>query len=101
MGSPPCLKRSTVEPLTTRAERTPLLSQSMNPTPPLIDSTMYFFSGEAIWGTVRPAREAISSQTGMGERGLPVCALLPIHKRTMNSSGNIFVVDPEPNSGLL
>jgi hypothetical protein len=32
---------------------------------------------------------------------LPVCALLPIHERTMNSSGNIFVVDPEANSRLL
>src|SRR3984957_223171 len=64
MGSPPELYRSRVEPFTTRAESTPLLSQSMKPTPPLIDSTIYFFSGEAMCETERPAEAVISSKTG-------------------------------------
>src|SRR5579863_8052342 len=42
----------------------PSLSQSISPTPPLIDSTMYFLSGEEMCATVRPACWAISSNFG-------------------------------------
>src|SRR5579863_5415886 len=45
----------------------PSLSQSIRPTPPLIDSTIYFLSGEEICGTVRPAFWAISSNCGTGD----------------------------------
>src|SRR6202044_2167396 len=43
----------------------PLLSQSISPTPPLMDSTMYFLSGEEMCGTVRPAFCATSSNCGL------------------------------------
>src|ERR1700693_1119581 len=42
----------------------PSLSQSISPTPPLIDSTMYFLSGEEMCATVRPAFCATSSNCG-------------------------------------
>src|ERR1039458_6391658 len=42
----------------------PSLSQSMSPTPPLMDSTMYFLSGEEMCGTVSPAFCATSSNCG-------------------------------------
>src|SRR5208282_1129187 len=42
----------------------PSLSQSINPTPPLMDSTMYFLSGEEMCATVRPAFCATSSKCG-------------------------------------
>src|SRR5271170_3361747 len=66
MGSPPALKRSTVEPLTVMMSSLPSLSQSISPTPPLMDSTMYFLSGEEMCGTVSPAPCAISSNCGTG-----------------------------------
>src|SRR5215831_16081769 len=44
----------------------PSLSQSMKPTPPLIDSTMYLFSGVERCGTVRPACCVMSSKRGTG-----------------------------------
>src|SRR5690349_2630555 len=66
MGSPPCLKRSTEDPLTVMMSNLPSLSQSMKPTPPLMDSMMYRFSGEELWETVRPACLATSSKWGMG-----------------------------------
>src|ERR1700683_3935452 len=47
----------------------PSLSQSKKPTPPLMDSRMYFLSGEEMCGTVRPACAAISSNTGGGGKG--------------------------------
>src|SRR5271170_7451033 len=65
MGSPPALKRSTVEPLTVMMSSLPSLSQSISPTPPLIDSTMYFLSGEEMCGTVRPTFCATSSNCGI------------------------------------
>src|SRR5580704_2703571 len=43
----------------------PSLSQSINPTPPLMDSTIYFFSGEEMCDTVNPAFCATSSNCGM------------------------------------
>src|SRR5580698_6001358 len=73
MGSPPALKRSTVEPLTVMMSSLPSLSQSISPTPPLMDSTIYFLSGEEICGTVRPAFWAMSSNCGIDcELGLGV-----------------------------
>src|SRR5260370_34794677 len=42
----------------------PSVSQSISPTPPLIDSTMYFLSGEEMCATVRPAFRAMSSNFG-------------------------------------
>src|ERR1700722_4431137 len=74
MGSTPELWRSRVEPFTTRAESTPVLSQSMKPTPPLMDSTIYFFSGEAMWETVSPAEAEISSKTGTASPDFGLCA---------------------------
>src|ERR1700691_3549083 len=49
----------------------PSLSQSISPTPPLIDSTMYFLSGEEICVPVSPDFCATSSNHGMDcwERG--------------------------------
>src|ERR1700678_2755458 len=44
----------------------PSLSQSIRPTPPLMDSTMYFLSGEEMCGTVSPAFRATSSNCGSG-----------------------------------
>src|SRR5580704_1638237 len=44
----------------------PSLSQSINPTPPLMDSTMYFLSGEEMCATVSPAFAATSSNCGTG-----------------------------------
>src|SRR5271170_5872109 len=43
----------------------PSLSQSINPTPPLMDSMMYFLSGEEMCGTVSPAFCATSSNRGI------------------------------------
>src|ERR1700733_3784421 len=43
----------------------PSLSQSISPTPPLIDSTMYFLSGEEMCGTVSPAFCVTSSNCGI------------------------------------
>src|ERR1700722_15201637 len=51
----------------------PSLSQSINPTPPLIDSTMYFLSGEEMCATVRAACWAMSSNFGSGAAGLGDC----------------------------
>src|SRR5258708_11530343 len=45
----------------------PSLSQSIRPTPPLIDSTMYFLSGEEMCGTVSPAFAATSSNCGTAD----------------------------------
>src|SRR5271155_5450177 len=44
----------------------PSLSQSISPAPPLMDSTMYFLSGEEMCGTVNPAFWAMSSNCGTG-----------------------------------
>src|SRR5580698_5458150 len=66
MGSPPCLYLSTVEPLTVMMSSLPSLSQSISPTPPLMDSTMYFLSGDEMCGTVSPAFCATSSNVGTG-----------------------------------
>src|SRR5580704_4802138 len=49
----------------------PSLSQSISPTPPLMDSTMYFLSGEEMCGTVNPAFAAMSSNCGR-DAGRPV-----------------------------
>src|SRR6185295_1431671 len=45
----------------------PSLSQSIRPAPPLMDSTMYFFSGVEMWETVRPASWATSLELGTGD----------------------------------
>jgi hypothetical protein len=47
----------------------------MKPTPPLMDSTMYFLSGDAIWETVSTARTEISSKVGTGGAILGLCAI--------------------------
>src|ERR1022692_2925593 len=52
----------------------PSLSQSISPTPPLMDSTMYFLSGEEMCGTVRPAFCATSSNCGTDAGGAGSCA---------------------------
>src|SRR6266566_5243313 len=44
----------------------PSLSQSIRPTPPLIDSTMYFLSAEEMCAMVIPAFSAMSSNFGTG-----------------------------------
>src|ERR1022692_1661775 len=51
----------------------PSLSQSISPTPPLMDSTMYFLSGEEMCDTVRPAFCAISSKRGIDADELGSC----------------------------
>src|SRR5215469_843336 len=62
MGSPPFWRyRSTFEPPTIRMSSLPSLSQSMNPTPPLVDSTTYFFSGAPMCEVVSPAFSLTSS----------------------------------------
>jgi hypothetical protein len=62
---------------------------------------MYFLSGEEMWGTVRPARAAISSKIGTGARGSPVCARVPILNKLMRSSWNDFFVIRGFNPRLL
>src|ERR1700724_2983829 len=69
MGSPPWRYRPTVDPLTVMMSSLPSLSQSIRPTPPLMDSTMYFLSGEEMCGTVSPAFWAKSSNCGTGDCG--------------------------------
>src|ERR1700722_13736788 len=51
----------------------PSLSQSINPTPPLMDSKIYFFSGEEMCETVRPAFCATSSNCGRDGGRLRSC----------------------------
>src|SRR2546426_11182265 len=74
MGSPPWRKRSMDEPFTVMMSSLPSLSQSISPAPPLIDSTMYFFSGVEMWDTVNPASLATSLNCGNGSLGAGVCA---------------------------
>src|SRR2546427_3776935 len=74
MGSPPWRKRSMVEPFTVMMSSLPSLSQSISPAPPLIDSTMYFFSGVEMCETVNPASLATSLNCGSGGLGAGVCA---------------------------
>src|ERR1700704_3707045 len=58
-----------VEPLTVIMSSLPSLSQSISPIPPLMDSTMYFLSGEEMCGTVKPAFWPTSSNCGTGACG--------------------------------
>src|SRR5205823_14586305 len=74
MGSPPWRKRSMVEPFTVMMSSLPSLSQSISPAPPLMDSTMYFFSGVEMWETVRPASLATSLNRGNGGLETAVCS---------------------------
>src|SRR5215469_9964399 len=53
-----------VDPFTTMMSSLPSLSQSIRPTPPLIDSTMYCLSGVEMWGTVSPASRETSLKRG-------------------------------------
>src|SRR5579864_9044630 len=53
-----------VEPFTTTMSSLPSLSQSIRPTPPLMDSTMYCLSGVEMWGTVRPTSFETSLKRG-------------------------------------
>src|SRR5258707_6493591 len=53
-----------VEPLTTMMSSLPSLSQSIRPTPPLMDSTMYCLSGVEMCGTVRPTSRETSLKPG-------------------------------------
>src|SRR5579864_3934154 len=53
-----------VEPFTTTMSSLPSLSQSIKPTPPLIDSTMYCLSGVEMCGTVRPTSFETSLKRG-------------------------------------
>src|SRR3984885_15747176 len=113
MGSPPCLYLSTVDPFTVMMSSLPSLSQSMRPAPPLIDSTMYFLSGEEMCGTVRAAFAAMSSNWGtiLDASAGGACALEPaawprvtaatnnpIHKnkkkRVRINSGDLDYTDP-------
>src|SRR6202021_2059707 len=57
-------KRGAVEPFTVMMSSLPSLSQSIRPTPPLMDSTMYFLSEDEMCETVRPAFCATSSNCG-------------------------------------
>src|SRR6202789_3542819 len=86
IGSPPALYASSVEPSTTSAESVPLLSQSMKPTPPLIDSTMNFLSGDAMGDTVSPARALISSRTGTGRACLAFWVPLAAQHKTISGT---------------
>src|SRR5438874_6955647 len=52
----------------------PSLSQSMKPTPPLMLSMMYFFSGVEMCSTVKPARFVTSSKRGVCPSAMPVHA---------------------------
>src|SRR5438445_13106594 len=63
-----------VEPFTVMMSSLPSLSQSISPAPPLMDSTMYFFSGVEMWDTVNPASLATSLNCGNGRLGAGVCA---------------------------
>src|SRR5438874_5846844 len=63
-----------VEPFAVMMSSFPSLSQSIRPAPPLIDSTMYFLSGEEICETVSPACFAMSSK--WGTLACPLSALL-------------------------
>src|SRR6185369_13438117 len=56
-----------VDPFTVMMSSLPSLSQSISPAPPLMDSTMYFFSGVEIWETDRPASWATSLKPGTGD----------------------------------
>src|SRR5213594_1793784 len=62
-----------VEPFTVMMSSLPSLSQSISPAPPLMDSTMYFFSGVEMWDTVNPASLATSLNCG-NSLGAGVCA---------------------------
>src|ERR1700678_924551 len=57
----------------------------MKPTPPLMDSTMYFLSGEAMCETVSPARSEMSSKVGTGAVGFEFCALLTMPSAPINA----------------
>src|SRR5437763_804424 len=72
----------------------PSLSQSIRPTPPLKDSTIYFLSGEEICGTVRPNFSARSSNWGTGSVGCSLaCAEVMDAKRSnIHSAGRIATV---------
>src|SRR5437660_4064099 len=74
IGSPPFLKRSTVDPLTVMMSSLPSLSQSIKPTPPLMDSMTYLLSGEEMCETVRPACLLTSSNRGVAGAALGLCA---------------------------
>src|SRR6185295_5526932 len=63
-----------VEPFTVMMSSLPSLSQSIRPAPPLMDSTMYFFSGVEMWETVRPASWATSLNRGTGDCAAGACA---------------------------
>src|SRR5947209_19370401 len=63
-----------VEPFTVMMSSLPSLSQSISPAPPLMDSTMYFFSGVEMWDTVNPASLATSLNCGNGRLGAGGCA---------------------------
>src|SRR5204862_6093814 len=63
-----------VEPFTVMMSSLPSLSQSISPAPPLMDSTMYFFSGVEMWDTVNPASLSTSLNSGNGSLGAGVCA---------------------------
>src|SRR5215469_6315732 len=59
-----------VDPFTTMMSSLPSLSQSIRPTPPLIDSTMYCLSGVEMWGTVSPtSRETSLKRGSCADRG--------------------------------
>jgi hypothetical protein len=84
--------------LTTSAESVPLLSQSMKPTPPLIDSTMNFLSGDAMWDTVSPARALMSSNTGTG--GVCLAFWVPLAAQHKTTSGTAIEKMWEENGFL-
>src|SRR5213075_167991 len=69
----------------------PSLSQSMNPTPPLMDSRMYRFSGVELCGTVSPACWLTSSNRGTGMAVSLLCARLDT---TRNSSARTVQIEP-------
>jgi hypothetical protein len=64
----------------------PSLSQSMNPTPPLIDSMMYLFSGEERCETVKPACLLTSSNLGIGGPDAGVWAKQAIGRRRQRAT---------------
>src|SRR5271156_6498006 len=59
------------EPFTTTISRRSSSSQSNNPAPPLMDSTMYLLSEVEMWGRVSPTEPAMSLNCGIaGKPGL-------------------------------
>src|ERR1700758_2047247 len=80
----------------------PSRSKSMRITPPLMDSTMYFFEGSEVWVKWIPVFAVMSSSCGMG-RPLhlvdfapggggggalcPICAEVEVATRTIARSG--------------